>query len=175
VRCRAGPRDGRSAGRGAFGSARGRRGSGPGGPRAARTRRGKEAIRARATTGDALKVSEAGERYLAERTRDAKAALSKQTAAQNEATFRLFAEFTEDAPLGAITRRDASEFLDTLAKLHRHYGRRRGAAELSLDKLLKKDPAAEGEGLSNKTLNRHLSAPGCIAGLGAGATCPTIA
>lgn len=118
----------------------------------------REAVRARATAHDALKVWEAGERYLAERTRDANASLSQQTAAQASTTFRLFAEFTDDAPLDAVTRRDASEFLDALARLHRHYGRQPGAAGLPLKKLLKRCPAAEGQGLRNKTLNRHLSA-----------------
>lgn len=116
------------------------------------------AVDGAAGDGGALKITAAGERYLAERTRDAKAALSKQTAAQNEATFRLFAEFTGDAPLGAVTRRHVSDLRDTLAKLHRHYGRHRGAAELPLNKLLERHPAADGQGLSNKTLNRHLSA-----------------
>ena len=116
------------------------------------------ALRARATTGDTLKVSEAGERYLAERTRDAKRALSQQTAAQARTTFRLFAEFTDDAPLDAVTRRDASEFLDALATLHRHYGRHPGAAGLPLEKLVRRYPAGDGDGLSNRTLNRHLSA-----------------
>jgi integrase len=118
----------------------------------------REAVRARATAHDALKVSEAGERYLAERTRDAKASLTQQTAAQARTTFRLFAEFSDDAPLDAVTRRDASEFLEALARLHRHYGRQPGAAGFPLEKLLKRYPAADSQGLSNKTLNRHLSA-----------------
>jgi integrase len=118
----------------------------------------REAAGTRATTGDTLKVSEAGERYVAERTRDAKAALSQQTAAQARTTFRLFAEFTGDVRLDAVMRRDASEFLDALAMLHRHYGRQPGAAGLPLKNLLKRYPAGDGEGLSNRTLNRHLSA-----------------
>ena len=87
-----------------------------------------------ASSGGALKVSEAGERYLAERTRDAKSALSEQTAAQARTTLRLFAEFAGNARLDAVTRRDASGFLDALATLHRHYGRQPGAAGLPLDK-----------------------------------------
>ena len=51
-----------------------------------------------------------------------------------------------------------SSFLDALSRLHRHYGRRPGVDNLSLRDLLKRFPAGEGDGLSNKTLNRHLSA-----------------
>ena len=54
-----------------------------------------------ASSGGALKVSEAGERYLAGRTRDAKSALSEQTVAQARTTLRLFAESAGDARLDA--------------------------------------------------------------------------
>ena len=91
--------------------------------------------------------------YLAERA----ASLTKQTAAQQRATFRLFADFTGNAALDAVSRRDAADFLDTLARLDPHYGRRPGAAELVLDQLLKLYPV-NGRALTPRTLNRHLSA-----------------
>ena len=112
----------------------------------------------RSRAGAARKVSEAGERYLAERQRDPGASLTAQTAAQMRATFRLFADHVADAPLDAVTRDDAAGFLDTLARLHRHYGRRPGAAALSLAELLERYPAGDDDGLSNRTINRHQSA-----------------
>jgi len=119
---------------------------------------GRDVAQQRPNNGAALRIAKAGKSYMIERQRDPNAALSKQTAAQVEATFRLFADFTGDARLDEVRRQDAAGFLDTIAGLHRHYGRQRGAADLSLQQLLKKYPAGDGEGLSNKTLNRHLSA-----------------
>lgn len=108
--------------------------------------------------GTAPRVSEAGETFLAERQRDRSARLTAQTAAQHRATFRLFTDFTNDAPLDAVTRDDAVGFLDTIAVLHRHYGRRPGAAKFTLQELLKRFPAGDTDGLSNRTINRHQSA-----------------
>ena len=99
-----------------------------------------------------------GEVFLAERQRDKSAQLTAQTASQHRATYRLFADYTQDAPLDGITRDDAVGFLDTIARLHPHYGRRPGAAKLSLKELLEKFPAGDSGGLSNRTLNRHQSA-----------------
>jgi integrase len=74
------------------------------------------------------------------------------------ATYRLFADYTRDAPLDAITLEDAAGFLDAIAGLHPHYGRRPGAAQLSLQELLRRFPSGDDDGLSNRTLNRHQSA-----------------
>jgi integrase len=108
--------------------------------------------------GTAPRISEVGEVFLAERQRDKSAQLTAQTASQHRATYRLFADYTQDAPLDDITRDDAVGFLDTIAGLHPYYGRRPGAAKLSLQKLLERFPAGDGDGLSNRTLNRHQSA-----------------
>ena len=108
--------------------------------------------------GIAPEVSKAANAYIAERQRDNTARLTAQTANQMRATFRLFANHTEDAPLDSINREDAASFLDAIAGLHPHYGRRPGATGFALKELLAKYPAANGEGLSNKTLNRHQSA-----------------
>ena len=112
----------------------------------------------RPRSGTAPKISEAGELFLTERQRDASAKITTQTESQMRATFRLFKDHTADSPLDAITRQDATEFLDTISGLHRHYGRRPGAAKLTLQELLKRFPAGNDDGLSNKTLNRHQSA-----------------
>lgn len=114
--------------------------------------------RRRRRQGGGLAFKEAAARFVDDRMRDPKAAWSAQTRHQNEATFRLFGEFVGDAPLASIERRDVADFLDTIAGLHRHYGRRPGAAKLSLQELTERHPAGSGEGVSNKTLNRHLSA-----------------
>ncbi len=108
--------------------------------------------------GQAPKVSETAAQYMGQRQRDKAAALTAQTAAQMTTTFRLFADHVRDARMDEITREDSASFLDTLARLHRHYGHRPGAAKLKLAELLRQYPAAEGEGLSNRTLNRHQTA-----------------
>ena len=108
--------------------------------------------------GTAPKISEAANAFIAERQRDKTARLTAQTANQMQATFRLFTDHTGNAPLDSINREDAVSFLDTIADLHPHYGRRPGAASHSLKELLTKYPAGNGDGLSNKTLNRHQSA-----------------
>jgi len=108
--------------------------------------------------GTAPRISEIGKTFLAERQRDKSARLTAQTAAQHRATFRLFSDYTQDAPLDSIMRDDAVGFLDTIAGLHPHYGRRPGAAKLTLQELLKSFPAGDGDGLSNRTVNRHQSA-----------------
>lgn len=108
--------------------------------------------------GTAPKISEAGETFLTERQRDKSARLTTQTENQMRATFRLFRDYTHDAPLDTITRDDAAKFLDTIAGLHPHYGRRPGASKQTLSELLEKYSAGDGNGLSNKTLNRHQSA-----------------
>ena len=108
--------------------------------------------------GTAPKISEAANAFIAERQRDKTARLTAQTANQMQATFRLFTDHTGNAPLDSINREDAVSFLDTIADLHPHYGRRPGAASHSLQELLAKYAAGNGDGLSNKTLNRHQSA-----------------
>lgn len=108
--------------------------------------------------GTAPRISEAADSFITERQRDKTARLTIQTANQMRATYRLFGDHTGDAPLDAINREDAASFLDTIAGLHPHYGRRPGAAKLTLTELLEKFSAGDGEGLSNKTLNRHQSA-----------------
>lgn len=103
-------------------------------------------------------MSQVSDDFLAARQRDKRARMTAQTAKQIGATFRLFADHVQDCPLDAVTRGDAAEFLDARGRLHQHYGRRPGAAKLSLAELLEKFPAGDGTGLSNKTLNRHQSA-----------------
>jgi hypothetical protein len=100
--------------------------------------------------GTAPRISEASNAFIVERQRDKTARLTAQTASQMQATFRLFADHTGNAPLDSINRDDATSFLDTIAGLHRHYGRRPGAAKVSLQELLERFPAGEGAGLATR-------------------------
>lgn len=104
--------------------------------------------------GGGISVSEAAEDFLKEVQRDPGAARTAQTIGQSEAVFRLFTDFTKDAPLAGIKRATAAQFLDEVAKLDPHWGRGRGVKEKSLSELKYADGSA---GLSNKTLNRYAS------------------
>ena len=93
------------------------------------------------------------ESYLAERGDT----LSDTSKNQFRTTYRLFADHIGETAWEEVTRLQVTEFLNRLAKLHRHYGRRPGANKLSLSELESKHPASANQGLRNKTLNRHLS------------------
>lgn len=103
--------------------------------------------------GKGLRVSEAAKAYVAERNRQQKKAWTGQTLKQAQVTLRLFTDFTRDAPLTSIDREDVANFLAKIATLNPGYGRR-SQKPLPLDQLLKKHQSS-GEGLSDKTLNRH--------------------
>jgi integrase len=106
--------------------------------------------------GEGLRVSEAVKLYVAERNREKKRAWTAQTLRQVQGTFRLFVDFTRDAPLASIIRKDIAAFLSALAELDPSYGRKL-RDPLSLNQL-RKQYRSHGEGLSNKTLNRHSGA-----------------
>jgi integrase len=106
--------------------------------------------RIRSTSTPFLSLAES---YLLERGNT----LSDMSKNQFRTTYRLFADHIGDTFPDDMTRLQVTEFLNRLAKLHRHYGRRPDANKLSLSELESKHPANEGEGLTNKTLNRHLS------------------
>jgi integrase len=101
--------------------------------------------------------SEIASLFIDELQHDKGAALTEQTRGQYEAVFRLFAQYAKDAPLNAIDRALAADFLSTIATLHPHWGRAPKAKELPLDKLLEKFGGGE-QHLTNKTLNRYASA-----------------
>ncbi len=105
--------------------------------------------------GNALRVSEAAAAYVADRNREKRSGWTAQTRNQAETTLRLFADATRDAQIDAISRRDVADFLEKIASLDKNYGRH-AMKKLSLDVLLQKYPA-KGEGLGNRTLNRHCS------------------
>lgn len=103
--------------------------------------------------GEGLHVSDAAKAYITERNREKKKAWTAQTLRQVQGTFRLFTDFTRDAPLASITRKDIATFLSTIAELDPSYGRKLRDPQ-SLNQL-RKEYRSHGEGLSNKTLNRH--------------------
>ena len=105
--------------------------------------------------GKGIRVSEATKEYLADRNRRRGSAWTGQTINQARATLRMFAEFTRDAPLNSIRRKDVADFLASLARMSPSYGKRSSAKKLTFDELLKKYPTSDGHGLGDKTINRH--------------------
>lgn len=95
--------------------------------------------------GKGLRVEAATEAYLSGQT------WTGQTRGQAKATLRFFKEFTRDAPLETITRKDVAAFLTALARLDPNYGRRSAHEDLKFRELLQKHPGT----LSARTLKRH--------------------
>lgn len=91
------------------------------------------------------------ERYLAEREREA---LSASGQRHMQTAFRLFADFSGDAPLAAVDRKMASTFIDTVQRLDPHWGQQSGIRGLPLSALLKRFPGQ----LTNASLNHYSSA-----------------
>ena len=113
-------------------------------------------IRVRAD-GQGMTFSEAAARYLDEAQRDATAKLSEHTRRQRETVFRLFKDFTNDAPLAAIDRRTAADFLDVVAKLDPDWHAIPNAQKLTIGELVEKSANRSGQ-LSNRTINIYATA-----------------
>jgi len=103
------------------------------------------------------KFSDVVAAFMADRQRDPKSALIGQSEQQYRMTFRLFEEFTHNAPVAAIDRGVADAFIEALGKLPPAWGKAKETKGLSLAEVLAKATTAE-EFISNKTLNRHISA-----------------
>lgn len=114
-------------------------------------------IRLSTSGANGLAFSEAAQQFISELQRDHAAALTEQTRGQYEAVFRLFGQYAKNAPLTAIDRATAADFLSAIATLHPHWGRAPKAKEMEIEELLKKFGGGEQQ-LSNKTLNRYASA-----------------
>ena len=106
---------------------------------------------------DGTPFSSVAAAYLRELDRDTATRLAPATLRQREAAFRLFADFTEDAPLAAIDRKTASSFLTTVSHLDPDWGRHADAAKLPLGELLKKYGRGKRQ-LSNAAVNHYHSA-----------------
>lgn len=112
-------------------------------------------------TDGGMTFSEAAACYIDESQRDPAAKISEQTRGQMEAIYRLFAGFADDPPLAAVDRAVASEFLDEAGKLDSHWGRFPQIKELSWRELQERFSAGTGQ-LTNRTLNRYVSALSCV-------------
>jgi integrase len=102
-----------------------------------------------------LRFSQAASNFIEEAQRDPAAKMTEQTRKQHEAAYRLFRDFTNDAPLHAIDRAMASDFLTKISRLHPDWARSPKSKQLSLSELLAKYGNGA-EQLSNKTLNRAI-------------------
>jgi|GEM_PF-1803771 integrase len=111
---------------------------------------------ARRKDGSGLRFSEAAARYIDEMQRDDAAKVTEQTRRQHEAVFRLFTEYVSDAPLTDITGEMASQFLETVSRLHPDWGRSPSTKKRTLRELLAKYGNGS-ERLSNRTLNRYVA------------------
>jgi len=105
--------------------------------------------------GKGIRLSEAAEAYIVHRSRERH--WTEQTKGQARTTFRLFGEFSRDAPLAAIARSDIDEFLSKLARLDPNYGRHSAGKARPLTELLSEHTAKDGDGIGNRTLNRHVA------------------
>ena len=102
----------------------------------------------------ALPVSEAATGYLKEVGKEA----SKQTVGQYEATLRLLADYLKDKPLAKVTRRDVASFLDEIEEFDPNWGRSPKTKERSFKELKALFHKPDGPGLSNRTVNRYVTA-----------------
>src|SRR5262249_40686440 len=94
--------------------------------------------------------------------RDEGAKLTEQTRGQYEAVFRLFEQYTGNASLSSITRANAADFLEIVAKLHPHWGRSPKTKELTFKEIVERFGAEKrlgqgDKGLSNRTVNRYVT------------------
>jgi integrase len=104
-----------------------------------------------------LRFSVAAEAYLAERQRDRGTRMAESSLREHRTAYRLFRDYAEDPTLGAIDRRMASGFLDTISRLDPGWGKHAGVKLMPLKDLVRKYGVEKG-GLSNNTLNHYVSA-----------------
>ena len=105
---------------------------------------------------DGIPISDAGRQYLAERQREKGTRFPPNGLRARQNAYRLFADYTDDAPIQAISRKDASSFLTAIAKLDPHWGRHPDAGKLPLEALLRKYPGRSNS-MSNAALNHYAS------------------
>lgn len=103
------------------------------------------------------KFSDAVAGYFAAKKRHADTALIGQSEHLYGMTFRLFEQFTHDPPVAAIDRDMADAFLQAIEKLPQNWGKSKDSRDKTLTELLEQSANAE-TFISNKTVNRHISA-----------------
>ncbi len=102
-----------------------------------------------------VRFSEAAARYIEAKRKAGK--MTAHTQRQRETVFRLFKSFTNDAPLAAIDKLMATEFLEQVGKLDPDWHHIEGAQELPLNKLSEKCANRSGR-LTNRTINSYIHA-----------------
>jgi integrase len=102
-----------------------------------------------------MRFSEAAARYIEAKRKAGK--MTGHTQRQRETVFRLFKEFTRDAPLAAIDKLTATEFLEQIGKLDPKWHNIEDAQELPLAKLVEKGVSRAGK-LTNRTINSYIHA-----------------
>ena len=102
-------------------------------------------------------VSEAGQRYVAEKMRDPRTAWHDRTRQRHETVIRLFTEAVHDAPLSSMTGREVATFMNTLASLTPRRTRGPTAVNQSLEYLVEHFTAHDGRGLADTPLNKYLT------------------
>jgi integrase len=104
---------------------------------------------------DGMRFSEAAARYIEAKRKAGK--MTAHTQRQRETVFRLFKNFINDAPLGAIDKLTATNFLEEIGKLDPRWHNLEGAQELPLSKLVEKCANRSGR-LTNRTINAYIHA-----------------
>jgi integrase len=102
-----------------------------------------------------MRFSEAAARYIEAKRKAGK--MTAHTQRQRESVFRLFKGFTDDAPLAAIDKLTATDFLEQIGKLDPGWHHIEGAQELPLNKLVEKSAKRSGR-LTNRTINSYIHA-----------------
>jgi integrase len=102
-----------------------------------------------------MRFSEAAARYIEAKRKAGK--MTAHTQRQRESVFRLFRSFTDDAPLAAIDKLMATDFLEQIGKLDPGWRHIEGAQELPLKKLVEKCARRSGR-LTNRTINSYIHA-----------------
>ena len=102
-----------------------------------------------------MRFSEAAARYIEAKRKAGK--MMAHTQRQRETVFRLFNSFTDDAPLAAIDKLTATDFLEQIGKLDPGWHHIEGAQELPLKKLVEKCAKRSGR-LTNRTVNSYIHA-----------------
>jgi integrase len=108
------------------------------------------------SVGGGIRFSVAAEAYLAERQRDRGTRMSESSLRNHRTAYRLFTDYAEDPNIGAIDRRMASGFLDTISRLDAGWGKHTGVKSMPLKDLVRRYSVEKG-GLSNNTLNHYVS------------------
>lgn len=122
----------------------------------ARTAKAVQPRKAVAKGPDLLELSE---RYIAELQRDKRAAHTGQTIAQSRSTYRLLDGWLKLGKhnTGTLTKKHAVAFLDEIAALDPLWGRGNGVRAMPYAEIRERF-GNHATGLSNKTVNRYLSA-----------------